>query len=626
MNHLLLDSGAMTTWLGPAALWIATILAVLFFSKSLLGVVYISQDKVGIVNKKFSASKRLENGAIVALAGEPGIQADTLTPGLHMGYWPWKFSVKKENLTIVPPGSFCQVVSIAGNALDPGRNLARVVSCNNFQDVKKFFDNGGQKGQQLAVLTAGSYRINTEVFKIEAPTSLIEVKLDTVGIVTVREGQAIDDGEMAKPDKGNHNHFQDPQEFINGGGFKGLQISVLQAGRYVINPWFASVEFVPMTEVPVGHCAVVISYVGGDEQKKEVIESLQEKLADMVVPNAENSANDISEEVKIGVNAKIVPNGRKGVWVNPLVCGKYPINTHVQEVVIVPVTQLALYWADSKTQGHHLDEDLSTIILRTKDAFNAKMDVVVIVHIPMKNAPQIVANFGNVQGLVSQVLQSTISSYFRNSAQGRQALDLYQQRQQIQKEAKDYISKILSSHFVECVDVLIDDVKLPDELTKTLTDREIAIQQKQTYTTEKDAQDERTKLANATAIANMQQSVVESEQKVTIAERDAEAVKKKADGESYRIEKEGDATGKRTLAIGQAEAKVIKEKVEAMPNYAATVIAQHFAEHGIQVIPKIMVNGNGNNGGNPLIDAIFANKLYEEMEGKTAVPAGTSEK
>ncbi len=635
MTYTFLLEISVPSWLGLGLLWVAIILVLLLFGKSLFGVIYISQDKVGIINKKFSVRKGLENGVIVATSGEAGIQAVTLSPGLHFGYWPWKFSVKKVDLVIVPPGHFCQVLSIAGKPLNAGRNLAKIVECNNFQDVKKFFDNGGQKGQQLAVLTAGSYRINTEVFQVEKPTPLIEVKLDSVGIVTVLEGVAIDDGEMAKPDKGNHDHFQNPQAFIDGDGYKGLQISVLQAGRYVINPWFANVEYIPMTDVPVGSCAVVVSYVGGNEVQK--VNSPDPITASENNSTPENQQTHTEEKPAeqnknlIGVNAKIVPNGRKGVWADPLVSGKYPINTHVQEVVIVPVTQLALYWADTKTQGHHLDDELSTITLRTKDAFNAKMDVVVIVHIPMKNAPQIVANFGNVQGLVSQVLQSTISSYFRNSAQGRQALDLYQQRQQIQEEAKKYISGILRNHFVECVDVLIDDVVLPDALTKPLTDREIAKQEKETYTTQKDAQDERKALASATALADMQVQVVQSEQKVTIADKDAQAIQKKADGEAYKIKTEGNATAEITKSIGGAEAEVMKQKNEAMPSYAATVIAKAFAENGIQVIPKIIVNsgGNGNgSSGNPMIDALFANELYKKMEQENtpAKPATTPTK
>ena len=37
---------------------------------------------------------------------------------------------------------------------------------------------------------------------------------------------------------------------------------MLLAGRYFINPRFATVEIVDMTEVPIAHVGVVIAYVG----------------------------------------------------------------------------------------------------------------------------------------------------------------------------------------------------------------------------------------------------------------------------------------------------------------------------------------------------------------------------
>lgn len=607
MNLLLmLGMFGLSGW-ATTAIWMVGLLVLLMFAKSLTGVVYISQDKVGIVNKKFSTGKRLDNGAIVALNGEAGIQAATLPPGLHFGFWPWKYGIQKVNLIVVPPGTFCQVLSRVGEPLAQGRNLANGVACNKFQDVKAFIDNHGQKGQQLAILTAGSYRINTEVFEVQQPTNLIEVRLDFVGIVIVKEGQAIDDGEMAKSDPGGHDHFQDAQAFLAGGGFKGLQISVLQAGRYAINPWFATVDTAPMTEVPVGHCAVVISYVNGS--KGELPVATQPAGA----PAATNA------EIMAAVNAKIVDTGQKGVWRDPLGPGRYPINIHVQEVVIVPVTQISLYWADSKSQGgHHLDDELSTIILRTKDAFNAKMEVVVIVHIPMRNAPQIVANFGNVQGLVSQVLQSTISSYFRNSAQSRNALELYQNRTEIQSKAKEYITEVLTSHFVECKDVLIDDVILPDELIKPITDREIANQQKDTYITQRAAETERKDLVTASALADAQGDVVRSQQGVVVAEQTATSVKKKADGEAYRITTEGKANGESVRSIGDAEAAVIKAKQEAMPAYAQTVIAEYISQYKGALVPTIQIGGDGHNGGGSLVDALIGTELFKTLQQKNS--------
>ena len=44
-----------------------------------IGLVIINEDKVGIVSKNFG--KSLQNGRIIALDGEAGIQVDTLAPG-----------------------------------------------------------------------------------------------------------------------------------------------------------------------------------------------------------------------------------------------------------------------------------------------------------------------------------------------------------------------------------------------------------------------------------------------------------------------------------------------------------------------------------------------------------------
>jgi hypothetical protein len=72
-----------------------------------LGVVIIPDDSVGVVTKKFvlvGKNRRLPDGKIVALNGEAGFQADTLSPGLHMGLWPWQFSVDRQKFLTVTQG------------------------------------------------------------------------------------------------------------------------------------------------------------------------------------------------------------------------------------------------------------------------------------------------------------------------------------------------------------------------------------------------------------------------------------------------------------------------------------------------------------------------------------------
>src|SRR5580704_10404936 len=73
----------------------------------LFGVVIVPDDAVGMVTKKFvlfGSNRRLPDGRIIALNGEAGFQADTLSPGLHMGLWPWQYAVELTQFLTIPQG------------------------------------------------------------------------------------------------------------------------------------------------------------------------------------------------------------------------------------------------------------------------------------------------------------------------------------------------------------------------------------------------------------------------------------------------------------------------------------------------------------------------------------------
>ena len=48
----------------------------------------------------------------------------------------------------------------------------------------------------------------------------------------------------------------------------------------------------------------------------------------------------------------------------------------------------------------------------------------------------VIARFGNMANLVTQVLEPVIGNYFRNSAQKNDVIDFLQERQERQKEAR----------------------------------------------------------------------------------------------------------------------------------------------------------------------------------------------
>ena len=99
--------------------------------------------------------------------------------------------------------------------------------------------------------------------------------VDSIGIVTVHDGPSLPPGEIIAPavgtdrnDKNFHNNYQDPEAFLLAGGRRGLQYVPLTDGTYFINRWFATIESIPKTIVPIGYVGVVVSYYGRTGQRR----------------------------------------------------------------------------------------------------------------------------------------------------------------------------------------------------------------------------------------------------------------------------------------------------------------------------------------------------------------------
>ena len=356
-------------------------------------------------------------------------------------------------------------------------------------------------------------------------------------------------------------------------------------------------------------------------------------------------------------HGNIVDKGYKGVWLQPLGPGKYPINKYIMKVEMVPTTNLVLNWASARTEAHNLDKNLSTITVRSRDGFPFNLDVSQIIHVPTNEAPKVIARFGNMVNLVSQVLEPTIGNYFRNSAQDSDVIAFLSTRKERQESAKEHIKKVLDEYNVNAVDTLIGDIVPPESLMKTLTDRKLAEEQKITYETEKKAQETRQGMEKETAIADMQKDIVKAQQSVEIAERtanatvkksegdatgvklavgaeaeatklrafaEAEATKARAEAESQAIKLKasaqaeqisltGNAEAEKILAIGKSTAEAYELAVKALggDNFTKYKITEELSKGNVKLIPDVLI-GNGGNGGNAM-DGLLGLKLMEMM-------------
>ena len=583
--------------------WVALIVLMVAAYKPILwsfGIVIIPNDSVGLVNKKFKIfgkNRTLPDGAIIALNGEAGLQADTLAPGLHYWLWPWQYEIRKIPFVTIKEGFIGVVDAKDGIPLSPGRVLAKKVECDSFQDARKFIQNGGERGPQITVIPPGTYRLNTALFSITAE-KVLEIPDNMVGVVTTKEGRPLEKSEIAGKEIPGHNMYQDAQAFIDNGGYKGMQEQIMLSGRYYINPRFATVELVKLVEVPIATVGVVISYVGKD-------------------------GKDVTGE---GFrHGNLVGRGEKGVCVEPLDPGKYPINPYTHKIELVPTANVVLNWATGRNESHHLDANLSTITVRSSDGFTFNLDVSQIIHIPRTDAPKVIARFGSVANLVTQVLEPTIGNYFRNAAQDSDVIGFLRSRKQRQDEARQAISRALEEFNVGAVDTLIGDIVPPDDLMKTLTDRKIAEQERITFATQKDAETVRKELEQARSMAETQSHVVNAERQVQINEFQAQAAVKKAEGEAraktlnaeadaHVLKQVGAAEGEKIRAVGSAEAEVIQQKIQSMDsgNYAAIEVARALASSGFKLVPDI-VAGGGSGGNGSLVDILMATVLKDHM-------------
>ena len=418
----------------------------------------------------FGAHKSLPDGKIIALNGEAGYQADTLAPGLYLGYWPWQYDVIMQRFIAIAQGSIGVVETRDGSPLSDGRVLGKQIACDAFQNARAFLTQGGERGTQLTIIPPGTYRINTALFTVKEE-DITEIRDNMVGVVTTREGRQLATGEIAGKEIAGHNMFQDAQTFINNGGYKGRQEQVILAGRYFINPRFATVQMEELTSVPIANAGVVIAYVGeegtdvtGDSFKLPATWSEKPPKRRMGGAAGSGQIPDQLLHPQGGERADRQHRAQLGHRQDrSLHAGQEPVNHH-------PCAR------------------------RMASPFN--LDVSQIIHIPRSDAPKVIARFGSVANLVTQVLEPTIGNYFppQRRRSGRRCDRLPRCRQQRQEDAKLKIAEALREYNVVAVDTLIGDIVPPAALMTTLTDRKIAEQERVTYDTQRLAEDARKQL------------------------------------------------------------------------------------------------------------------------------------
>ena len=629
----------------PAAAIAAVVVVMLF-------VRYIPNDRIGIVEKRWSSKGSIPSG-IIALHGEAGYQPQVLRGGVHfLNVFQHKIHVLP--LVTITQGRVGYVFARDGRQLDPAQALASNVAATDFQDVIAFMRAGGQRGPQRQILREGTYALNLAQFVVVTQDKVFYLPLnkeedavfrrmadvigerggfspvvlkgsdDLVGIVTVHDGPSLGAGDIIAPPVGSdpldvttyHNNFQDPEKFLRAGGQRGRQMQVLVEGTYYINRLFATVETIPKTVIEVGHVGVVVSYTG------------------------EESADLSGDDYKHG---ELVAKGCRGVWSEPLLPGKYAFNTYAGKVVTVPTTNIILKWNKNESGSHRYDENLSEVALITKDAFEPTLPLSVVVHIDYRKAPLVIQRFGDVKRLVEQTLDPMVAAYFKNIGQTRTLIQLIQDRANIQKLSSEEMKAKFNHYNLELEEVLIGtpgssvgDKHIELILTQ-LRSRQIAEEQVETYSRQEKASVKERELREAEARARAQQLLTQSEIEITVQSNNGKAeyqravqqaaqIRTLAEAEADKIKLVAEADAERAARVGIGEAIAIEEQVRAYggPKFQLTQqvmsrFAEAVQESGVDVVPRVVIGSqSGSGSGSNIMEGLLAMLLSERFGGDIA--------
>lgn len=199
-------------------------------------LVNIGATEVGIKERRYFG-RRMPQGRVVANAGEVGIQAEVLKPGLHFVMYPIERVSQKVPLIEIGADELGILDAIDGDPMPAGRIFApdRAQNAhNNFQDPIAFIQQGGVKGIQLRTLPPGKWAIHPYLFNVSIAKVTV-IPPGKVGVITAADGAPLDAGRLHGKAIAEHRNFQDAESFIYNGGQKGPQVEILTPGTYRIH-------------------------------------------------------------------------------------------------------------------------------------------------------------------------------------------------------------------------------------------------------------------------------------------------------------------------------------------------------------------------------------------------------
>ncbi|HEU0156102.1 MAG TPA: SPFH domain-containing protein [Stellaceae bacterium] len=504
----------------------------------------------------------------------------------------------------------------------------------------------GEKGPQAEILTPGwhPWFLVNVIYQVDNK-KVVSVPSGKYGFLNAKDGDPLRaDQYLADAFPAAHElDMLDAEYFLNHGGQRGPQTTILTPGNYRLNTYLWDVSILDAVDIPKGAVGVV---------KSNVVAAVD--FGNMVAPkptscrqkrvftnsSGEAVAADQKKEDEGVLTAVLVPVGCIGVWEKALQPGRYYVNEAAYKVTMISTRvqtwefkggykkryiDLSLDQAGNLTQAQR-SQDIPVpqgaadpAVTPFVEGWLVPLELRVLAQVTPDNAPFVVAAVGGLPEIENNIMVPTIRSIVRNvvGATGRHVLDLADNRLALERAVEDAIRPEGLRAGIVIKEVKFGDVALPPELLVSRLRQQLADQLQVTYQQEQKAQTQRIQTEKARATAEQQHQLVEALIGVQVAAQNKDAAQLR--GEGQKLELEEIAQGQRAQAdvLGQDRVLTINlvqqflKAVEQKPEIVSLVG---------RLVPQTVVNTGGGHGGGGIDSAaaIFGALLNN---GSNAAPA-----
>ena len=481
----------------------------------------------------------------------------------------------------------------------------------------------GQKGPQAEILGPGfHFRPLLNVLYEVEQREVVQVPEGYYGQITTLDGAPMPEGMFIAPVIADDKlaTMLEAQAFIEQGGYRGPQETVLKPGSYRMNQYLYDVRIdqeTVATIIPTGQVGVVKSNVQqpGLNCREEMVR----------VSQAQHDAEALS--------VPLVPKGCIGLWKDPLLPGAYYLNRHAYDVTLVDtrvqtweykggytrrVIDLSLDQQGNLNQVERSinvpkpDSAVDIAVFVKVEGWDIPQELRAVAQVSPENAPIVAGSVGGIDQIEHRILTPLIRSIVRNVAgstirvpkkegdqvvgyetRATKVIDFIENREAIEETIEAQIKTEARKAGVEIKEVRLGEPAIPPEILLGRQRQQLADQLGEAYKRETEAQKQRIETEQAKATANEQPRLVEAQIAVQVAnQKEAERAALGRAEKQYLEEiakgqlAQANVLGQDRVAMLQALEKVLGS-LEREPNLVALMG---------KLVPNTVVTGSGLEG------------------------------